>query len=716
MRRAPLPRLSTGVPNLDALCEGGLPRESLIVVAGPPGSGKTVLAQQICFNAAKNGDRVLYLNTLSESTAKTLRYLGQFEFFDQAAFGDRVDFVDLGSALRDKDLSAIPELVVSHIKRVQPTLVVIDSFKVFDDLARSGGELRKVSYDVAVRLMAWECTTLMLGEFPVTTLESNPIFSIVDGLIKLAQHESSGEEQRFLQIVKLRGTNHSRESHPFSITDAGLEVFPSRVTIQRDARDSNVLGEPVRCQTGITKFDTLLGPGIPEGSSLLVAGVAGTGKTVLLLEFIYRGAKQFGEKGVLFSFEETEARLRATGRGLGWDLDEQIAKGLVEIVFIPQPLIQVEQDLLMMHRRVMAFGAKRVAIDSVSVFLHKVKDPQIAREKIFQLATVIQNARAVGLFATDIPYGTQQVSRFGVEETVVDGVVLLTSTEEGFERQRYLEVYKLRNTAHLKGRHNMVIERGGIGLFPRYESQPQLEIPTAVESDVRLPAGVQGLDTMLGGGVLARSVTLVSGSAGVGKTTLAVQFILAGATRGEPGLYLALEEGPGQIINSAGLIGLSLGDSVTAGTTHMMYLSRQEVRGSQLLAILSDRIAALGIKRLVIDSAGHLAGAGSRSDDLAALLYQLSVRFKSLGVTTLLTLESPSLFAIDSATDRGLSPIADNLIALRYANAEGEMRRTITVVKTRGSSHDPMTHAFAIGDTGIVIGNRERSGPWQQPS
>src|SRR6185436_18650333 len=146
----------------------------------------------------------------------------------------------------------------------------------------------------------------------------------------------------------------------------------------------------------------------------------------------------------------------------------EIERGMVEIVFIPQPDIMVEGHLLMIQQRVEAMQARRVAIDSVSVFLHKVTDPRISREKIFQLASIIQNIQAVGLFATDIPYGANQLSWFGVEETVVDGVILLTSTEEGFERQRYLEVYKLRNTAHLKGRHNMVIGKGGVSVFPRY--------------------------------------------------------------------------------------------------------------------------------------------------------------------------------------------------------------------------------------------------------
>jgi circadian clock protein KaiC len=233
-----------------------------------------------------------------------------------------------------------------------------------------------------------------------------------------------------------------------------------------------------RLRTGISNLDELLGEGIPYGSSLLISGVAGTGKTVLLLEFLYRGALA-GEKGILFSFEETDQRLRAAARGLGWQFDELIAKGMIELVCVPQPEIMVEAEVVRLHERIHRLGAKRVAVDSLSVFLHKARDPQLVREKVYEIATIVQNANAVGFLATDVPYGKNQISRYGVEETVVDGVILLTATEEGFERQRYLEVYKLRNTAHLDGRHSLRITEGGMRVHPRYETGKPLHAESA---------------------------------------------------------------------------------------------------------------------------------------------------------------------------------------------------------------------------------------------
>jgi circadian clock protein KaiC len=465
------PRVPTGVPYLDDLLDGGIPRGSLIAISGAPGSGKTILIQQLCFHNATPDRKVLYFGTLSEPTAKILRNLIQFSFYDPDKLKSSIEFVDLGEISKATGVAEASALIAKHIRRVNPAIIVIDSFKVFDDLAKSRLELRTSCYDIAVTLMAWEATAFLIGEFAPADYQSNPLFSIVDGMCVLSQREEFGEYQRFLQIIKMRGTSHSREPHAFEISADGIHLFAPHIQIRREP--TAMQNREDRCLTRISKLDELIGTGIPWGSSLLLSGVAGTGKTVLSLEFLYRGAEA-GEKGIFFSFEETEDRLRSAAIGLGWDLEREIERGMIEIVFIPQPDIRVEADLVMMKRRSEALGAKRIVIDSVSVFLHKISDPQLCREKVFHLCSMVQAAGAVGLFPTDIPYGATQISRFGVEETVVDGVILLRSIEDGLDRQRFIEVYKLRDSAHLRGLHNMAIGPGGISVFPRYgvESGP----------------------------------------------------------------------------------------------------------------------------------------------------------------------------------------------------------------------------------------------------
>jgi circadian clock protein KaiC len=578
---------------------------------------------------------------------------------------------------------------------------VIDSFKVFDDLAKSRHELRTSCYDIAVTLMAWEATTFLIGEFAPSEYQTNPLFSIVDGLCVLSQREEFGEQQRFLQVIKMRGTNHSRDEYPFAISEHGIDLFAPRAVTRREPTEPASRAD--RCLTRISKLDELIGTGIPWGSSLLLSGVAGTGKTVLSLEFLYRGAVA-DEPGIFFSFEETEDRLRAAARGLGWDLDREIERGMLEIVFIPQTDIRVDADIALIHDRIAALGARRVVIDSVSVFLHRITDPQLCREKIFQLCSIVQSARAVGLFPTDIPYGATQISRFGVEETVVDGVILLRSVEEGLERQRYIEVYKLRDSAHLKGLHYMAIGPGGVSVFPRYGvDSPGPVPPRSLDIARRVPSGTPRLDLLVGGGLLARSVTLVSGSSGIGKTTMAIQFLLAGVERGESGLYVSLEEGPEQLIASASSLGLALGTAIARGAIEVVFVSRENIRIGEFLTVLGDKLVASKATRVVIDAITHMMNERLGLDELRHVLYKLAIRFKALDVTSWLTLEAASLHASDLVTERSLSPIADNLLMLRYRETAGRLVSMLTVVKTRGSEHDRGTHTLSIGPGGARV-------------
>ncbi|MEA2624196.1 MAG: circadian clock protein KaiC [Candidatus Binatota bacterium] len=699
-------RVPTGVRYLDEILQGGLPKHCATVITGPPGSGKTVLAQQVCFQNASPESRVLYFNILSEPTARTLQFLSQFDFFDRERLHNGLDFVDLGAVVRINDLESIGPLIMQHIKNVEPALVVIDGFKVFDDLARSREKMRKFVYELTVNLMAWESTTLLLGEYAPIDYETNPLFSVVDGLIQVSQREESGEEQRVIQVIKMRGTDHSRDRHPFVITSSGIQIFAPKVTIRRKPGITPLPAVP----TGIAMVDELLGGGIPSGASVLASGAAGTGKTVLLLEFIYRGA-QAGEKGIFFSFEETEDRLRASARAFGWDLDGEIARGMVEMVFVPQTDILVEAQLEAIRERVEAAGARRIAIDSLSVLLYKISNPKISRDKVFQIASIVHNASAVALLATDVPYGSNQISRMGVEETVVDGVIVLSSSEEGLERQRYIEIYKLRNALHLRGRHNMVIGPSGISVFPRYTPESRTEKPPVpVELGRRLMSGVAGLDPLLGGGLLERSVTLVSGSAGAGKSTFGLHFVAEGANHGEPGLFVSLEEGPGQLLAQAGALALPLQAAVDAGLIDIVYLSRSSVRAAQFLTILGDAVRKKGVRRLVLDGVSQMVAHGLGAEELRGLLSSLVVSLKVLGVTSVFTLESKSLFSMDVITDLDLSGMSDNLIVLRYARGREQLVPTLTIVKARSSIHDRGTHLLDMA-RGMHIGERQEETP-----
>jgi circadian clock protein KaiC len=532
--------LPTGVPNLDAVLGGGVPVYSLNIIAGAPGTGKTILAQQMLFRHICNGSAsaTLYLTTLSEPTMKVVRYMQHFAFFDTNAFGEQVRYQDLGSIIRDQ---ALPE-VADHLQRLveehRPEILVIDSFKAIRDLSSGVDGFRRFCYDLSVRLASARCTTFLVGEYDRSDMAQGAEFAVADGILYLDIVHQEGEQRRFMQVYKLRGRATEIAPFPFVISAEGLRILSPAVTLRRPEVSPEEEDEHVA--TGIAGLDALLYGGIPRGRCIICSGVSGTGKTILALRFLVSGAEQ-GEKGLLFSFEEDPGRLRRVAQGFGWNLSALEQQGLFRLVFIPQTAIRVEENLEQMVREVETFQPRRFVVDSFSVFLHKVKDLAVQREKTFQLATLVKRAGAVGILISDIPaHETERLSRYGVEETVADGTIVLSTEMLRLRRKRYLEVYKMRAANHVAGRHRMEITARGIEVF--YAATPdgsQIETPP--------PLVFEPVQGVIQGDLPYGFAWLVRGDPGVGKSTLAYQFAIAGLRRKEAVLFLAADTPGGQV-------------------------------------------------------------------------------------------------------------------------------------------------------------------------
>jgi circadian clock protein KaiC len=458
-----LERIRTGVRNLDQLLGGGLPRGSVTVVGGTPGAGKTTLAQQICFHNASKNSKALIFQTLSEPSAKTMMYMSQFEFFDQKKLNDVIQFVDLGGILRSEGIAGATKLLFEHIKRVKPSFVVIDSFKVFDDLAETKEELRKFTYEVAVQLMAWEITGFLLGEYSTQNIEESSLSSVVDGIIILKAQDTHGESQRFLKILKMRGTDHDRNFHPFSISDQGVEVY--NPTLQSSDVSQSAPVKLRRLKSGVIGLDQITQGGIPKNSVTLLSGVSGTGKTLFLLESIYRAAQERDEKGIIISFEESQNELLTHAREMGWDLNSEIERKMIKIIFIPQSQILIEKNMETLQEEILKTGAQRVAIDSLTVFLEKIEKPFLLRQKVFQIASIIKASGAMGILTMDIQFSGHKFFRVGSPESVVDAIFHLGLVKDSLDRKRFFEILKMRNTAHGKGRFPLDISSTGIKIL-----------------------------------------------------------------------------------------------------------------------------------------------------------------------------------------------------------------------------------------------------------
>src|SRR5476651_1601133 len=275
--RVAIRQLPTGVPGLDEILGGGLPEYSFNIVAGAPGCGKTTLAHQFMFANATPERPALYFTVLGEPAIKMLRYQQQFTFFDDAKMDGAIRFINLSQVVLDQDLGAVLDAVIKEVEASQPSVVVVDSFRTVVRKVlynASEVELQGFVQRLALHLTSWQATTFLIGEYVEGELRDNPVFTVADGLFWLYQSIERNSIVRKLQVMKLRGQESVPGLHTFRITEGGLHTFPR--TFGFVGESGQIKGRR-RISTGIGQFDALLGGGIPEGDSLLLAGPSGSG-------------------------------------------------------------------------------------------------------------------------------------------------------------------------------------------------------------------------------------------------------------------------------------------------------------------------------------------------------------------------------------------------------------------------------------------------------
>jgi circadian clock protein KaiC len=457
--------IRTGVTGLDSVLRGGIPQYAVVIIAGQPGSGKTILSQQILFNNASPDRPCVYLTTLSESPMKATRYMSQFGFFDAAKFGSSIIYMDIGQIMRSQGLAKSLDSIMDTLRESQPAIVVIDSFKAIHDLASSTQEMRTFVYDLAIEVAAMQSTSFLVGEYDESEISTQPEFAVADGIIWLYSQPSENQLSRYLRVLKMRGVDFSAAPQSFGITRDGIQVF---ATEELTEGAITAYGDSLT-QTGLDELDDLLRGGIPSGAPMLVSGGAGSGKTTLCLQYLYEGATRYGEPGVYVSYEEDPAQIVANARRFGWDLQRLIDSGLLTISYTPLPKINAAEQLVLIRDLVRDSGAKRAVIDSLTMMLAHDGTSDLIRSHVYTLTTILQRAGCTALITSDPPIGAQTISRYGVEESIIDGVILLKLVGQGRARVRYLEIYKMRGVSHASGDNIMKITPSGIVVFPRVE-------------------------------------------------------------------------------------------------------------------------------------------------------------------------------------------------------------------------------------------------------
>jgi circadian clock protein KaiC len=453
-----LARLSTGSPELDTILGGGFPANSINIIMGEPGSGKTILAERLMFANAGGDDRpILFFTTLSEPLAKVVRYLQEFEFFDEAKLtSGAVVYDSFGEDLAAEGVKGLVPKLKEAIKTLSPKIIVIDSFKAIHDLSASIPEMRRMLYEVAGLLTAYETTAFLVGEYDAQMIPTLPEFAIADGIVELARKKQGTRDERYLRVLKLRGSRYQEGLHAFRINERGLEVYP-RLTSPEVPTD--YVTDRTRVSTGVKGLDQMLRGGVWVGSSTLIQGATGSGKTTLALQFILDGLGR-GEPGLYLNFQENPTQLARSIEGLGTKVAEAAARGL-HLMYASPVELQIDSILVKLFGIIAERGIKRVAIDAIGDLVHAGGDLSRVLGYLYALSqhfSVRKIASVMTLETNDAGVGP-----IAGQVSAMSDTILRVAVERFQDRsRRVLQVIKARGTEHDLDARELVITGKGL--------------------------------------------------------------------------------------------------------------------------------------------------------------------------------------------------------------------------------------------------------------
>jgi len=467
-------KLPTGVAGLDEILGGGLPEFSFNIVAGSPGCGKTTLAHQFVFANATQEHPALYFTVLGEPALKMLRYQQQYSFFDFSKLNSCVRFINLGQVLLDRGLTGILEEITREVETANARIVVVDSFRtVIREAHDSESQTQVFVQNLGLLLTSWQATTFLIGEYTDSEVRDNPVFTVADGLFWLSQIAERNSIVRKLQVMKLRGQMSVPGLHTFRITDDGLQTFSRTLGLSARARKTP---STKRLSIGIPELDEMLGGGIPEGDSLLIAGSSGTGKSLLATQFIAAGIRE-GQPGIVAVFEERPEEYAARASAFGLHLDTAIEEGSLKIIYLRPLDLSVDETMQEILDAIKKMGAKRLVIDSLAGFEMALAPGFRAdfRESLYRMifsltgigVTILSTVEMEESF-TELLFSSYSIS------FLTDDIIRLRYVEIDGQLCKVLMVVKMRRGAHSKDIRQYDISSQGVVLGERLTTRDQL--------------------------------------------------------------------------------------------------------------------------------------------------------------------------------------------------------------------------------------------------
>jgi circadian clock protein KaiC len=476
------------------------------------------------------------------------------------------------------------------------------------------------------------------------------------------------------------------------------------------AKQNNRLKLLPKSPTGISGLDEITSGGLPKGRPTLVAGGAGSGKTLFAMEFLVNGATQFDEPGVFVAFEENAEELAQNVASLGFDLKKlsKQKKLIVDHVHVERSEIEETGDydleglFIRLGHAIDSIGAKRVVLDTIEVLFSALPNQGILRAELHRLFRWLKDKGVSAVITAE--RGDGSMTRFGLEEYVADCVITLDHRVNEQISTRRLRIVKYRGTLHGTNEYPFMIGRHGISVLPI--TSLGLEHQASTE---RVSTGVRELDEMMGGKGFYRGTSiLLSGAAGTGKTTLASTFVDAACKRGERCLYFAFEESTGQILRNMRSVGIELAPYIKKGLLQI-HVARPSQYGLEMhLVTMYDMINEFKPSVVVMDPITDFATVGNLAEVKAAVTRIIDF-LKSKQITGLFI----ALTSEGDESDRsvvGVSSLIDAWISVRNLESNGERHRGLFILKARGMAHSNQIRSFELTDDGIKIGTMDIAG------
>ncbi len=457
--------------------------------------------------------------------------------------------------------------------------------------------------------------------------------------------------------------------------------------------------------TGIDGFDEITKGGLPKGRPTLICGGAGCGKTLFAIQFLIKGITDYNEPGVFMSFEESAKDLSQNVRSLGFDLEKLTAEKKLKIdhVYIEKSEIEEtgEYDLealfIRLNHAIDSIGAKRIVLDTIEFLFGGLDNTTILRSEIKRLFQWLKDKGVTAIITGE--RGENSLTRQGLEEYVSDCVILLDFRVIEQIATRRLRIIKYRGSTHGTNEYPFIIDENGISVLP--VTSLKLEHKSTNE---KISTGLKALDELFdGGGVFKGSSTIITGSAGTAKTTLAAYFASGSCRRKEPVLYFSFEESPDQLIRNMFAVGINLKPYIKSKLL-LIHSSRPTLQGLEMhLLLLNKLIKEFNPKTVIIDPISSLVTIGS-IHEVRAMLVRLMDLLKMNFINTVLTsLTHEEISEYKDLTVDAVSSLADTWIKVRNEEDEGERYRTLFIVKSRGTGHSHKLHNFIITNKGIQL-------------